>query len=158
MITDKVNHLYGTKNKLPALTTGRIALLIDLDAEQIVFGTPQGNIFVPKSQDLDNLRQDILNIIGNKNNLLTTSDDLVGAINEIYNRVTINDDKPTLTWDSVCPTTGEYAKGNIVYNSNPQILGEVGNHYIILGWSKITDGFNNELNIDWVEMRVSIGN
>jgi hypothetical protein len=48
------------------------------------------------------------------------------------------------------PTTGTFAKGDFVTNSNPVELGAVGAKYVIRGWIKLDSGF--------VESRTLTGN
>lgn len=51
------------------------------------------------------------------------------------------------------PTTGTYAKGDYVDNSNPQKLGVLGMHYVIYGWKRLTSGDAHVLFTDWVQDR-----
>ena len=54
------------------------------------------------------------------------------------------------------PTSGEYAKGDFVFNTNPSEAGSPA--YVILGWSRLVTGTAHVLNTDWVEMRCVTGN
>jgi hypothetical protein len=55
------------------------------------------------------------------------------------------------------PTTGTWARGDVVRNSLPSVLGVAGSQYVVSGWIRITDGSNNVLNTDWVAMRSLTG-
>ncbi len=41
---------------------------------------------------------------------------------------------------TAAPTTGMYAKGDIVWNSNPSELGAAASKYVVIGWINITAG------------------
>jgi hypothetical protein len=43
---------------------------------------------------------------------------------------------------TAAPTTGDYAKGDFVRNSDPQELGTAGSKYVIAGWMKLASGFS----------------
>lgn len=51
------------------------------------------------------------------------------------------------------PSTGSFALGDKVWNSNPAELGTVGNKYIVLGWVCVSPGTPGTLK----EMRVLTG-
>ena len=55
------------------------------------------------------------------------------------------------------PTTGTYAKGDYVPNSDPQKLGVVGMRYVIYGWKRLTSGNAHTLHTDWVQDRRATG-
>jgi hypothetical protein len=56
------------------------------------------------------------------------------------------------------PIAGIYwTKGEFVENTEPVILGDTGSKYIIKGWLRLTNGYSQVLNTDWVEMRFPIG-
>lgn len=63
----------------------------------------------------------------------------------------------TIYWLSAMPSSGYYAKADIVYNTNPSILGASGSQYTVIGWRRIVSGTSNVLNTDWVEMRAITG-
>jgi hypothetical protein len=63
--------------------------------------------------------------------------------------------------DSAAPTppvAGTWARGDFVRNSQPTQLGTAGSRYIVLGWSRLTNGSANALNTDWFEVRALTGN
>jgi hypothetical protein len=55
---------------------------------------------------------------------------------------------------TAAPTTGTYAQGDTVMNSNPTEAGGVGNKYVIIGWICATAGTPGT----WREMRTLTGN
>lgn len=63
---------------------------------------------------------------------------------------------PSTTSDSI-PTTGAFTKGDFVINTLPTVLGGGGNHYVVLGWKRLTTGNLHVLNTDWVEARTLTG-
>lgn len=56
------------------------------------------------------------------------------------------------------PTTGEYQRGDMVFNAIPTELGTAGSKYIIQGWMRMINSSNHVLNTDWFEMRFLTGN
>lgn len=56
------------------------------------------------------------------------------------------------------PTSGEYAEGDFVFNTDSTELGSGGSKYEILGWKRKTTGTGHVLNTDWAEMRCLTGN
>jgi hypothetical protein len=54
---------------------------------------------------------------------------------------------------TAAPTTGDYARGDIVWNSEPSVLGSAGSRYVILGWVNVTAGSPGT----FAEMRVLTG-
>lgn len=48
------------------------------------------------------------------------------------------------------PTTGVYAKGDYVDNSDPVKLGTAGSRYVIYGWKRLVSGDAHVLGTDWV--------
>ena len=63
-----------------------------------------------------------------------------------------------ISYATAMPTTGEYARGDFVYNSTISELGSVSSKYIILGWSRLVTGTAHVLNTDWLEARCLTGN
>jgi hypothetical protein len=63
-----------------------------------------------------------------------------------------------LSYAAAMPTSGEYAKGDFVHNSNISELGSASSKYIILGWSRLVTGTAHVLNTDWLEARCLTGN
>lgn len=61
------------------------------------------------------------------------------------------------TAQSAPPTRGVYAVGDYVPNSAPSKLGVIGMHYVIRGWTRLTNGSNHVLNTDWVQDRALTG-
>lgn len=59
---------------------------------------------------------------------------------------------------SSMPTSGSYAKGDFVKNSNPVEQGTLGFKYYIDGWKRLTSGTSHVLNTDWVTARILTGN
>lgn len=55
------------------------------------------------------------------------------------------------------PTSGTWKQGDFVRKSNPVVAGGGGSQYVIIGWTRITDGSANVLNTDWVENRTLTG-
>ena len=55
------------------------------------------------------------------------------------------------------PSTGEYAKGDVILNRNPEVQGSTGSQYVIHGWHRLTSGSGHVLNADWVELRIPTG-
>lgn len=51
------------------------------------------------------------------------------------------------------PTTGTYAKGDYVHNSNPVKLGTAGSRYVNHGWLRLVSGDSHVLYTDWCEDR-----
>jgi hypothetical protein len=58
---------------------------------------------------------------------------------------------------SAMPKSGDWAKGDRVFNNNPQVLGPKGAQYTVTGWLRLTKGSNNAPGVDWVEMRSPTG-
>jgi hypothetical protein len=52
------------------------------------------------------------------------------------------------------PTTGTWARGDVIDNSQPSELGTAGSMYVILGWVCVTAGTPGT----WVERRALTGN
>jgi hypothetical protein len=69
-----------------------------------------------------------------------------------------NNDYRNVSYKTSIPTTGQYAKGDLVLNSNISELGSVSSKYILLGWSRLTQGSGHVLNTDWLEARCLTGN
>lgn len=61
--------------------------------------------------------------------------------------------KATYAAQTAAPTTGSYAVGDKIWNSNPAELGTVGGKYIVLGWICTVAGEPGTLK----EMRVLTG-
>jgi hypothetical protein len=55
---------------------------------------------------------------------------------------------------TAAPTTGTYALGDTIRNSNPSEAGGAGNKYVIIGWICTTAGTPGT----WKEMRTLTGN
>lgn len=55
---------------------------------------------------------------------------------------------------TAAPTTGTYARGDFVRNSQPSELGSVSSKYVILGWICVTSGTPGT----FLECRVLTGN
>lgn len=55
---------------------------------------------------------------------------------------------------TAAPTTGTWAKGDFVTNSNPSELGAAGSKYFIEGWKCLADGTPGT----WVQARFLTGN
>lgn len=51
------------------------------------------------------------------------------------------------------PTTGTYAKGDYVHNSNPVKLGVAASRYVNHGWIRLVSGDAHVLFTDWCEDR-----
>ena len=56
------------------------------------------------------------------------------------------------------PVAGTWARGDFVRNSAPSQLGSAGSRYVVIGWTRTTNGSTNVLNTDWFEARVLTGN
>jgi hypothetical protein len=56
------------------------------------------------------------------------------------------------------PSSGTWAIGDFVTNTNISEQGTAGSKYIVRGWSRITTGSGNVLNTDWVTARMLTGN
>lgn len=56
------------------------------------------------------------------------------------------------------PVAGTWARGDFVRNSQPSQLGTAGSRYVVLGWSRLTNGSANTLGTDWFEARALTGN
>jgi hypothetical protein len=80
---DRILHFRGLKQNCPVLLNGQIGIIEDQGQETLVFGTVAGNKYVPSNFDFENFKQDILNIIGDTNNLTTINKIIVNAINEL---------------------------------------------------------------------------
>ena len=52
------------------------------------------------------------------------------------------------------PTTGDFAKGDIIWNSSPAEAGSAGSKYVVLGWICTVGGSPGTL----LDMRVLTGN
>ena len=50
---------------------------------------------------------------------------------------------------TAAPTSGAWAKGDQIRNSNPSTLGAIGNKYVLVGWENIASGTPGT----WVELR-----
>lgn len=68
------------------------------------------------------------------------------------------DGQRALNSATAMPTTGAYAKGDFVVNTNPSELGTAGSKYIIHGWIRMTTSSNHVLNTDWFQARTLTGN
>lgn len=55
---------------------------------------------------------------------------------------------------TAAPTTGTYAQGDFVRNSNPTELGSAASKYVIFGWLAVAGGTPGT----WVEVRTLTGN
>lgn len=55
---------------------------------------------------------------------------------------------------TAAPTTGAYARGDFVQNSQPSELGTAGSKYVIYGWLCVTAGTPGT----WVQCRFLTGN
>lgn len=55
------------------------------------------------------------------------------------------------------PTTGTYARGDFVSNSQPAIAGGAGSRYVVLGWKRLVDGTAHVAGVDWIESRALTG-
>lgn len=55
---------------------------------------------------------------------------------------------------TAAPTTGQWARGDIVWNSEPSELGSAGTKYLILGWMNVSTTDT----ADFKDMRVLTGN
>jgi hypothetical protein len=80
---DRVLHIRGLKSNCPVLLNGQIGIIEDQGQETLVFGTVAGNKYVPSGFDFNNFKQDILDMIGDTNNLITVNKVIVNAINEL---------------------------------------------------------------------------
>jgi hypothetical protein len=72
-------------------------------------------------------------------------------------RTYINGSWHRIGYATAMPSTGTWTAGDIVYNSNPSVLGSAGSQYVLHGWRRLTTGSANVLNVDWVEMRMVTG-
>lgn len=82
---DRVLHIRGLKSNCPVLLNGQIGIIEDQGQETLVFGTVAGNKYVPSGFDFNNFKQDILDMIGDTNSLITVNKVIVNAINELVN-------------------------------------------------------------------------
>lgn len=83
-------------------------------------------------------------------------------------QLTLNNDPSTnktlldisrrIVHSAAIPTTGEYQRGDMALNTMPAEIGTAGSKYVILGWSRLTNGTTHVLNTDWVEIRTPTGN
>ncbi|MDF2720053.1 MAG: hypothetical protein K0R28_6978 [Paenibacillus sp.] len=55
------------------------------------------------------------------------------------------------------PAAGEWVRGKVVVNANPQPVTGTSGPYIVSGWRKLTAGSDNVLGTDWIEMRTPVG-
>jgi hypothetical protein len=157
-IVDKLQIKRGNKSKLTtsSLSDGEPCFIEDdtIDGGAIYIGNAKGKYErIPSEFDIDTLKQYIMSLIGEINDLETTNKTLVEAINEVNAKMPVNDTSPRIMWNDTCPSAGTFVAGSIVYKYIPNVSGD----YVSLGWSRITTGSNNVLNIDWVEMRVLTG-
>lgn len=75
----------------------------------------------------------------------------VGAVNRRNGR-------QSLTFGSL-PTQSSWKTGDMVYNKDPgKQLGVAGSWYLLVGWTRSTNGTTNALHVDWYENRVPTGN
>ncbi len=58
---------------------------------------------------------------------------------------------------SSIPTSGEYAKGDRVLNTNTSVVDSGTDDYVITGWIRLVTGTSHVLNTDWAEMRSLTG-
>jgi hypothetical protein len=63
-----------------------------------------------------------------------------------------------VSYAAAMPSSGEYARGDLVLNSAISELGSASSKYIILGWSRLVTGTAHVLNTDWLEARCLTGN
>lgn len=60
----------------------------------------------------------------------------------------------TYNASTAAPTTGTWAKGDFIRNSNPSELGSAGSKYVVKGWICVTGGTPGT----WVQSRTLTGN
>lgn len=84
--------------------------------------------------------------------------DLIRRVNENVNALTEGSVSALYAARDAYPTSGTWAKGDYVHNSNPTELGGGGSKYIVYGWKRLTSGSGNVLNTDWFQDRRLTGN
>lgn len=84
--------------------------------------------------------------------------DLIQRISENVNALTEGRASALYTAQNAAPTTGTWARGDYVPNSEPAELGSASSKYVVYGWKRLTSGSANVLNTDWVEDRRLTGN
>ena len=83
--------------------------------------------------------------------------DLIQRISENLNALTEGRAAALYTAQAAAPTTGTWARGDYVPNSEPAELGSASSKYVIYGWKRLTSGSGNTLGTDWVEDRRATG-
>ncbi|HDR7876507.1 right-handed parallel beta-helix repeat-containing protein [Bacillus mobilis] len=67
------------------------------------------------------------------------------------------DGKKYVFTSSTFNIVGHWTRSSIIYNDNTKLFGAIGSQFIVTGWTRITNGTGNTLNVDWVENRVLTG-
>lgn len=91
----------------------------------------------PRARVKDPVLQEVLRDIAKQVNAVTE-----GRLEAFYNATT------------AAPTTGTYARGDYIKNSEPSELGSASSKYVILGWVCVTGGTPGT----WKECRTLTGN
>ena len=84
--------------------------------------------------------------------------ELFQRTNEAVNALTEGRASALYTARPSVPTTGTWARGDYVPNSEPSELGSASSKYVIYGWKRLTSGSGNTLGTDWVQDRRLTGN
>jgi hypothetical protein len=79
--------------------------------------------------------------------------ELFRAINATVNKLSENKAEARYQARDTMPTTGAYAKGDYVDNSDPAKLGTAGSRYVIYGWKRLVSGDSHVAGVDWVDDR-----
>ncbi len=79
--------------------------------------------------------------------------ELFRAIGETVNALSEGKASARYQARDAMPTTGTYAKGDYVDNSNPSKLGTAGSRYVVYGWKRLVSGDAHVSGTDWVEDR-----
>ena len=93
------------------------------------------------------------NRLGNTYNR-STLEELLGKIQDQVNQLSEGRITPRYAAMTAAPTTGDYQKGDVVWNSNPSEAGAASSMYVVIGWINTAAGSPGT----WKQMRVLTGN
>lgn len=98
-------------------------------------------------------RLHLRNRLGNTYNR-STIEELLGHIQDQVNQLSEGRITPRYAALTAAPTTGEFQKGDVVWNSSPSELGAGGSKYMVIGWLCTVAGSPGT----FLPMRVLTGN
>lgn len=85
-----------------------------------------------------------------------TTDSVTSISNSIVATGFTNGDQALL--GPTLPSSGSWKQGQFFKYSIPTEQGSAASKYVLLGWTRVTNGTGNALNVDWFESRALTGN